>query len=300
MTAADIELTSNETYQQMSFYCISAQGRSHIEFWVNSTTDVHFALMTEDTSTPRINYSQFYEIVIGGWHNTESCIRAQSVQCKKVSTPGILDGSMFVQFWVSWDNDHVYVGKGPKSSGIVMLSETKPGSYEVNYFAVMTHHKSVWRFVDDTECEMREFNNTDLVTEDKSCNGITTYRCKPGFLLTGGNLTRTCMIGRVWDGEPPVCTDCGCTSTNHVSTNMSIDYLKERISQLTKELKIHKNVTSSYWRSKTSAPDYRISSRGIGYTLGYGLIGFMLGVIFISDLQRIANNNLQKRVNVET
>ncbi|XP_062568296.1 uncharacterized protein LOC134230482 [Saccostrea cucullata] len=299
MAASNIELTSNVTYQQLSSYCISAHGRSYIEFWVNATTDVHFALMTNDTSTPRMDFSQFYEIVLGGWLNTESCIRAQSVECKKVSTPDILNGSTFVQFWVSWDSDHVYVGEGSRSSGITKLTETKPASYEINYFAVMTHYKSFWRFTEDTDCEMIEYNNTDVVTKNTSCNGITTYRCKPGSLLTGGNLTRTCMVGRVWNSEPPVCTDCGCSSTIHKLANVSIDFLTERISQLTKELKIHKNATGSYWRSKTSAPDHRMSSRGIGFILGYGLIGFMLGVIFLSDCQRMTNYNPLKRLKVE-
>lgn len=143
-----IELTSNTTFQQLSQFCISAQGRTYIEFSVKSSTDVHITLMTNDLSSPRDDYSQIYEIVIGGWSNEKSCIRAQKESCQTISTPNILNNLEFVDLWVSWDHGYVNVGTGAKATGGVVLNEPLSDYYKVNYFAVMTHFESFWRFHD--------------------------------------------------------------------------------------------------------------------------------------------------------
>ncbi len=37
-----------------------------------------------------------------------------------------------------------------------------------------------------------------------------TYSCNPGFTLTGGDTTRTCVSGRIWSGSPPTCKGLFC------------------------------------------------------------------------------------------
>jgi hypothetical protein len=104
--------------------------------------------MSSDLSTPRDDYNQIYEIVIGGWSNDQSCIRARIANCQTISTPNILNESDFVDLWVSWDNGQVNVGTGSKATGGVKFDAPLSPSYEVGYFAVMTHFQSFWRFND--------------------------------------------------------------------------------------------------------------------------------------------------------
>lgn len=102
--------------------------------------------MTDDLSTPRDDYSQFYEIVIGGWSNQGSCIRALTETCTQTASPGILNTNDYAQLWISWDNDNVQLGKGPITDDMIVVNHTQTVPYSVNYFAVMTHYTSSWRF----------------------------------------------------------------------------------------------------------------------------------------------------------
>nr|XP_022328015.1 uncharacterized protein LOC111127222 isoform X1 [Crassostrea virginica] len=200
-----IQLSSSDRYQQLSAVCINAVGRNYIEFAVKASTDVHVALMTDDLITPRDDISQFYEVVIGGWSNARSCIRAQNVSCDEIDTPGILDSNNFVQLWIGWENSIVQLGQGLHAQQTVAVSHVQVPPYDINYLAVMTHYPSPWRFNEDTNCTLEEFANTEILINDTTCNGITQYACADGYNLTSGNLSRVCGIGQHWIGDPPVC-----------------------------------------------------------------------------------------------
>ena len=141
-----IQLSSSDSYQQLSAVCINAVGRNYIEFAVKASTDVHVALMTDDLITPRDDISKFYEVVIGGWSNARSCIRAQNVSCDEIDTPGILDSNNFVQLWIGWENSIVQLGQGLHAQQTVAVSHVQVPPYDINYLAVMTHYPSPWRF----------------------------------------------------------------------------------------------------------------------------------------------------------
>lgn len=102
--------------------------------------------MTDDLSTPRDNYSQIYEIVIGGWSNTKSCIRPLKETCASTASSEILSIADYVQLWISWDNNKIRLGKGLKADGVEVVSYPQNIPYDVNYLAVMTHYTSSWRF----------------------------------------------------------------------------------------------------------------------------------------------------------
>lgn len=114
---------------------------------MKASTDVHVALMTDDLSTPRDDYSQFYEIVIGGWNNERSCIRALKETCTETYSSGTLNSLEFVQLWISWGNDDIRLGRGSKTvHGEPIVSHHQSIPYNVNYLAVMTHLPSLWIF----------------------------------------------------------------------------------------------------------------------------------------------------------
>lgn len=102
--------------------------------------------MTNDLSTPRDDWSQFYEIVIGVWSNQRSCIRALMEYCAYTESPGIFNSADYVQLWISWDNGNIQLGKGPKADGVVVVSHHQNIPYDVNYLAVMAHYTSSWIF----------------------------------------------------------------------------------------------------------------------------------------------------------
>lgn len=138
--------SDNETYIQLSTYCIQATGKTYIEFFVKSSEDAHVALMTNDLSTPRDDWNQFFEIAIGTYSNRRSCIRALKVACEYTEYHGILNSTEYVQLWISWDKNNIQLGIGPRTDGIAVVSHPHTISYDVNYLAVMSHYSSSWRF----------------------------------------------------------------------------------------------------------------------------------------------------------
>lgn len=338
------EISSDfETYIQLSTYCIQATGKTYIEFSIKALTDVHVALMTQDLSTPRDDWSQFYEIVIGVWSNQKSCIRALKEYCAYIESPGILNSAGYVQLWISWDNGDVQLGKGPKADGVVVVSHPQIIPYDVNYLAVMTHYTSSWRFYEETDCKFEEFNNTYIVTNDTRCNGVTNYACASGYNLTSGNLSRLCGTGLEWIGDPPFCSAIplcpeilSTVSVIVLSQNIQIggillmtcakhhalvagnlfrtclpnatgdglepvcegciypsagvgyqfnttEELIKRMEEMKKKLKIEREKTNAFIRSKTSVKDSRTSSTGIGFVLGWGIIGSLPVAICLGD-----------------
>ena len=94
-----------------------------ISFKVKVNSDVHFALISGTTED-----DQLYEIVIGGWNNTRSVIRTAKQGRPVYSIKGtFLDDGIFKEFWISWNDDTIYVGHGlVGASGSIFLEWTNP------------------------------------------------------------------------------------------------------------------------------------------------------------------------------
>lgn len=63
----------------------------------------------------------------------------------------------------------------------------------------------------------------------------------------------------------------------------STEELITRMEEMTKELKVVKEKTNAYIRSKISVKDSRTSSTGIGFVLGWGIIGSSMVAICLCD-----------------
>lgn len=121
-----------------------------MEFEVKATNDVHVALSSSNTGE-----GQMYEIVIGGWGNTQSVIRL-CPSCPhevEVETIGILSGSEFRGFVITYGSD------GPISvfkygEGIPFMEWTDPNPFQVNYVGYSTGYGSDGEF---KFCELGEF-----------------------------------------------------------------------------------------------------------------------------------------------
>ncbi|XP_078334149.1 uncharacterized protein LOC144625798 [Crassostrea virginica] len=113
-----------------------------------------------------------------------------------------------------------------------------------------------------------------------------TYRCKSNHSLVSGNLTRTCLDNGSWSGKQPVCRICTCPCQRLASQNFIKDpiVLKKRIKELKKILVVNRSKLSASIRKRTSSRDDRMSSKGIGMTLGVGVITCIILTIVCSDL----------------
>ncbi|XP_062615001.1 uncharacterized protein LOC134276742 [Saccostrea cucullata] len=202
-------LTEDDTqYIKLSTHCITAAERSFFSFEVKAKNDAHFALMSADDDNEPL-----YEIVLGGWTNTKSCVRVEKQgTCYGTKQAQVLQESSFKTFWVYWLNGNITVGLGNIRDGNVFLKYYHSTPYPVNYFSVMTGYGSTghWKFTNDVRCNFEVFNNTKVVENNTNCHGTVKYECDQGFYLYSGNIQRTCLMNRTWSGEPPHCKRILC------------------------------------------------------------------------------------------
>lgn len=147
LVATDIELftADDKHYVELSPYCITAVNRSAFSFQVSAQHNAHVALMsTDNTAGP------LYEIVIGGWGNTISCIRlAKQQECKRTYFGPVVNSYTYTHFWVSWANGVISLGRSETVNQTKLIEFTHTNPYPVNFLAVMTGFGSTgnWKFI---------------------------------------------------------------------------------------------------------------------------------------------------------
>lgn len=80
-------------------------------FEVKASNDAHVALTVEGDES-----KDMFEIVLGGWDNSQSVIRTQKQGTEHVTYAGsVLDKDNFSSFWITYNKDGTLkVGEGKK------------------------------------------------------------------------------------------------------------------------------------------------------------------------------------------
>jgi len=100
--------TTPATFSYNTLWLLQSQ-KTYVKFGVKACNDALLALSAQmDSSTFT------YEVVIGGYNNTQSDIRPGFSQTPSISasTPGILSCTETRYFWVSYEGGFIEVGQG--------------------------------------------------------------------------------------------------------------------------------------------------------------------------------------------
>jgi len=100
--------TTPATFSYNTLWLLQSQ-KSYVKFGVKACNDAFLALSAQ------MDHSNFtYEVVIGGYNNTQSDIRPGYYQAPSISasTPGILSCTETRHFWVSYEGGLIEVGYG--------------------------------------------------------------------------------------------------------------------------------------------------------------------------------------------
>ena len=84
---------------------------------VQKLTSIVFAVKTKSDAHVGLNFGEKdrWEIVLGGWNNTRSCIRLAMQKDEIISANHCpLSNERFKSFWISWIDQSVQVGQGPQ------------------------------------------------------------------------------------------------------------------------------------------------------------------------------------------
>ncbi|XP_070536765.1 C3 and PZP-like alpha-2-macroglobulin domain-containing protein 8 [Ptychodera flava] len=137
-----IQISTRDNYEYQ--YQKLPEGVTNFTFSTKAYNDVHLALSAVGNDLP-----EMYEIVIGGFQNTESWI-ARSKQGDheiRVPTKDIVTWDEFKAFWVSWKDGYIQVGHGmTPSNDSVFLAWEDANPLTVMYIGFSTGWGSMGEF----------------------------------------------------------------------------------------------------------------------------------------------------------
>lgn len=143
-----INLTTGNDYKYhyMHDQGLDITGQTSIVFQVMNCNDAHVAL----SQTKGDDAHNTYEIVLGGWGNTQSVIR-DCKQCHNFATAHTnhFDSCQtYRTFWISWANGVIKVGRESLVGHNMFMSWRDPTPHPVNYIAFATGWGAVgkWKF----------------------------------------------------------------------------------------------------------------------------------------------------------
>lgn len=129
---------------------VSVTRKTFITFRVRARADAHIALSCVYGDTDE----RTHELVIGGNNNTTSSIRdgGQGRVLAEAVTMRILSSTDFRDFWISWDEGILQVGKGRRRGEDVILRWDIPPRklFPIHALSVSTASSSTgeWEFVE--------------------------------------------------------------------------------------------------------------------------------------------------------
>ncbi|XP_061194695.1 uncharacterized protein LOC133202836 [Saccostrea echinata] len=140
----NIDLPIEYKYHYLDDFSTFIRQEKHITFDVMGCNDAHLIL-----SKIRNDTVSSYEIVFGGWSNTQSVIRTHK-QGKAMSSAlhSPLSCNTSRPFWVSWENGKIKAGEGKVVSNGTFMEWTDPKPHPVNFIGISswTTAETHWKF----------------------------------------------------------------------------------------------------------------------------------------------------------
>ncbi|OWF53528.1 C3 and PZP-like alpha-2-macroglobulin domain-containing protein 8 [Mizuhopecten yessoensis] len=141
---ADVSFTTPKqsgSYTQYKYTLLSTHGytvgsRTWVVLEVRTCEDAYIGLMKNNHVK---NHGSIYEVVIGGWANTKTCIRDQRQgSCRAEKTKVVLDCNTYLAFKVSWTGGTVTVFTDENGSWTKLVQWTDTSPFTVRYIGVTT------------------------------------------------------------------------------------------------------------------------------------------------------------------
>jgi hypothetical protein len=146
-------LTGNTIIYDSDNFKKLAQDKAII-FTVDAKNDAHIGFFSEKKSCPIHCSNEMYEIVIGGWANSQSVIRRGSQGSNKdlKATLNILKSNEDRPFWADAKDGLVRLGKGKVIGSDIVMKWQDNQPLDPSYVGFMTGFGStgIWKFSEDT------------------------------------------------------------------------------------------------------------------------------------------------------
>ena len=115
-----------------------------VVFSIRARSDAHILLSEQPVSSDYNLTENFVEVVIGGWANTKSLIRIEDLVTEenRIETPYYLDGDSFNDFWITWGNNVIRVGRGLQAGAQMFMEKEYPSTINLNRMAIFSGYGS--------------------------------------------------------------------------------------------------------------------------------------------------------------
>ena len=125
-----------------------------IVFTVDAKNDAHIGFFSEKKSCAPGCSNEMYEIVIGGWNNSQSVIRRGSQGSNKdlKATPNILKSNEDRPFWADAKDGLVRLGKGKVIGSDIVIKWQDNQPLDLSYVGFMTGFGStgIWKISENS------------------------------------------------------------------------------------------------------------------------------------------------------
>ncbi|KAI8514667.1 hypothetical protein Bbelb_072580 [Branchiostoma belcheri] len=230
--------TDTKLYQ----WDLELPGSSLLTFSVKASNDVFIALSSEQSAR-----GDLYEIIIGGWSNTQSVIRrsADGPAQTTVSTPGILSADELRGFWISWAPDGT-IAVGREGEGSPFMQWQDPDPLPIQYFGYKIYgNAGLFRFpcrvcMYPLGMESGAIPDDSITASSTWGVGFEPYRGRLNRVTGGGAWSvKTCTIGEWFQvdlGEMKTVTGTIIQSHHHYDqwvTSYKLQYGVDGLSWIT-------------------------------------------------------------------
>lgn len=116
-------------------------------FKVKAKNDA-FLLFPTNPDFNKLKKDSYYEIVIGGARGKRLFMRIGDDQLINDEIPDLLDENKFIDYWVTWSNQTVEIGKGKVvGENKIRVMEKKGKKFKVNAVALNTGYgaNGLWK-----------------------------------------------------------------------------------------------------------------------------------------------------------
>ncbi|XP_062588860.1 uncharacterized protein LOC134250513 [Saccostrea cucullata] len=160
VTIENIDLPPEYKYHYLDDFSTFIRKEKHIKFEVMGCNDAHLIL-----SKNRNDTVDSYEIVLGGWGDTQSAIRTRkqgNTMANAFHSP--LSCNTSRSFWVSWDNGTIMAGEGQVVGNGTFMKWTDPNPHGVNFIGISSWNtaETHWKFNKDSYNATFWLSGTDL------------------------------------------------------------------------------------------------------------------------------------------
>ncbi|CAC5386103.1 unnamed protein product [Mytilus coruscus] len=181
-------------------YNLDLSGITSLLFEIKTCSYAHVLLSNSDV---RNSSKPLYEIIIGYFnydsfiiYRADDSLYSGSRNYTSVETPNILNCTVYLPFWISWESGDIELGTGIVVGENVVLNLTNTHHFEVKSIGVLTDLGTLGNWIIQIEVSDKFAGYFDSCSMDNTKSDmvvVDAFKCSEMRCATSCGMSRTCM-----------------------------------------------------------------------------------------------------------